>query len=393
VLAAAWFFSTDPAFPIMAASLRRQSEAILVAWEDMARQEMPGAVARLARDELRDQLPELLEGIADTLERTGRCRAHSLERTAPVRGHSRFRQRFNLREALTENRLLRRAILAHVEPVPLNRDQQIALNAAVDVAIQHGVLALFEDVQEQLRAAAESELRYLSFLSHELGNSLSGVKLRMAALSRRLASVPAQRHEGALLDELQGVLSDTISGMRQFLEHERLRKANVEPDALPVKLEEVVSAVMGQFLAEAEQKGLRVETEVAPDAVVVTNPTLVAIVLRNLIGNAVRHSTAGTIRVTSEDDRGGDSRRRIWALKVTDQGPGIAPRFVGHIFDAFERGEAAGQPGVGLGLAIASHAAKLLGAELSVSSRIGDGSTFTLTFAPKVTPAAGTGGG
>jgi signal transduction histidine kinase len=67
---------------------------------------------------------------------------------------------------------------------------------------------------------------------------------------------------------------------------------------------------------------------------------------------------------------------------VTDEGPGIAPDKMRHIFDAFRRGEVHGQQGVGLGLAIASQGAKLLGAELSVASELNVGSSFHLIFPP-----------
>jgi signal transduction histidine kinase len=69
-------------------------------------------------------------------------------------------------------------------------------------------------------------------------------------------------------------------------------------------------------------------------------------------------------------------------LYVSDQGPGIAPDRVRTLFDAFTRGETHGQPGVGLGLNIASHAARLLGSDLQVESKPGEGSTFSLTLPP-----------
>ena len=67
-----------------------------------------------------------------------------------------------------------------------------------------------------------------------------------------------------------------------------------------------------------------------------------------------------------------------WVLSVSDQGPGIAPDRVQTLFHAFTRGETHGQPGVGLGLTIASHAALLLGSELKVESTLGQGTTFSL---------------
>jgi signal transduction histidine kinase len=92
------------------------------------------------------------------------------------------------------------------------------------------------------------------------------------------------------------------------------------------------------------------------------------------VGNAVKYSTRGIVRI-------GAKRRREdqhWVLSISDEGPGIAKEHLARIFDAFRRGDAHGQPGVGLGLAIASQAAKLLGAELTVESSVGVGSRFRL---------------
>jgi signal transduction histidine kinase len=65
---------------------------------------------------------------------------------------------------------------------------------------------------------------------------------------------------------------------------------------------------------------------------------------------------------------------------VSDRGPGIPPEITGRLFEAFTRGNTFGQPGVGLGLAIASQAAKLLDGSLEVESKVGDGSTFRLNL-------------
>lgn len=113
-----------------------------------------------------------------------------------------------------------------------------------------------------------------------------------------------------------------------------------------------------------------------PGVVVQTDPELVSLVMRNLISNALKFVGSGTIQVRAEHQARQQESR--WALCVADEGPGIAPEHLGRIFEAFQRGKAFGQEGVGLGLAIASQAAKLLGAELTVESNVGEGSTFCL---------------
>jgi signal transduction histidine kinase len=121
--------------------------------------------------------------------------------------------------------------------------------------------------------------------------------------------------------------------------------------------------------------------EIPSDATVTSDGELIRLILQNLIGNAVKYSTRGTVRVHAKQEE--DGRAGLWTVSVSDEGPGIATEHLNNIFEAFRRGAIHGQSGVGLGLAIAARAAKLLNAELTVESKVGTGSTFRLAFPPE----------
>jgi signal transduction histidine kinase len=121
---------------------------------------------------------------------------------------------------------------------------------------------------------------------------------------------------------------------------------------------------------------VKLAVEIRPGTVVESDGELLSLVLQNLVGNGVKYSSGGTVHIGCDSENKAGCRT-IW---VSDQGPGISPEKMGHIFEAFRRGEVHGQRGVGLGLAIASQAAKLLGAELAVDSEVGIGSTFRLSL-------------
>ena len=108
------------------------------------------------------------------------------------------------------------------------------------------------------------------------------------------------------------------------------------------------------------------------------------LVLQNLLGNAVKYSSTGTIRIMARDRVEG--KNSGWILSISDEGPGIASENLSNLFDAFKRGETHGKPGVGLGLTIAAQAARLLGGELTVESKLNVGSTFRLML-PSYAPA------
>src|SRR5207249_3387091 len=107
-------------------------------------------------------------------------------------------------------------------------------------------------------------------------------------------------------------------------------------------------------------------------------------IVRNLVDNAVKFTEDGTVSVSA---RPGDELGRV-TIEVTDTGTGIAPEDVGSIFDAFHQlGESSTRRtgGVGLGLSIVKQLTEALGGMVSVTSRLGEGSTFRVDI-PRALP-------
>jgi anti-sigma regulatory factor (Ser/Thr protein kinase) len=132
--------------------------------------------------------------------------------------------------------------------------------------------------------------------------------------------------------------------------------------------------------SQPSAKDLRLVVECGENSVVRTDAGVLSLVLQNLVGNAIKYSQQGAIYLRCTHDPANRVTRRV--ISVIDEGPGIAPDHVAHIFEAFRRGEAHGREGVGLGLAIAPQAAKALGAELTVESTLGKGPSFHLRLQP-----------
>ena len=174
------------------------------------------------------------------------------------------------------------------------------------------------------------------------------------------------------LDDAQQAVLSTIGGMARLLESERLRKAGVRAEQKPVNLHDLLVGAARLSSKAAEKKGIRITVDASPEVVAHSDRELIGLVVQNLVGNAVKYSSRGTVRIGAEC---ADGR---CVVSVSDEGPGIAVEHLNRIFEGFARGELHGQLGVGLGLTIASQAAKLLGAELTVESEVGRGSTFRL---------------
>jgi signal transduction histidine kinase len=237
---------------------------------------------------------------------------------------------------------------------------------------------------EAARRVANYELKGLSFLGHDLNNNLASINLNLAVLGRRLDGRADLADAAAMLDAARQSVEQTVRGIRRPLEYGRLRAPRTSRTRVrPVDARDVATRVVAQHLLQAEAKGIDVVIEMPADAVIDADEDLLVLVLQNLVGNAVKYSDGGRVSVGLGDAR--PLRGGGWALSVSDAGRGIPPRHLADIFAAFRRGDAsAAEQGVGLGLAIAAEAARLMRAELSVASAVGVGSTFLL--APRRRP-------
>lgn len=367
-------------FPGMAAALRAATDTIIRRWELAVRQHLPG-VDELTYAQVRDDIPAILDQLATALVSDRPAAAQDLREISQVHGAARFQQQYNVRELIVEYRLLRRILVEEISEAAgrqLTSSEMIVLDMGVDTAFQQGLLTFINYQRDQIRAATETESKYLRFLSHDLRNNLNQVVLVLDLLKGRLDGLPDFAEDLADVKSAHRTILQTITGMDAMLQAERLRKGTVQPRTEAVQLQLVLDDVVRHAVGQAREKGLRLIADCPAGATTQSDRELISLVLQNLIGNAIKYSSSGVIRVAVT--HWGQNGVSGWAVSVSDQGPGIGQEDKRRIFEAFTRGETHGQPGVGLGLTIATEAAKLLGATLTVESEIGAGSTFRLVL-------------
>jgi len=366
------------AFPLLVSAFAARKEAIIQQWEIALVQTLPAADA-LTLQNLRDSIPLILQEIQDAFESDKPLVTRNLIEGSKMHGEARFQENYNIRELVVEYRLLRRVIIEQISEElegRLDTRHNVALNMAVDTALQSGIVIFTENLQQQVKASAEIQSKYLSFLSHDLLNHLKHAMLHVQLLARRLAPIPAYADNIAELESVKRTILQTTSGMERLLQSEQLRKQPARHLTEVVNLEALLSEVASQWAHEARSKGLELDVDVPEDAQAMSDLGLLTLVLHNLLGNAVKYSSTGKIQVAA---RSAPDREDVcWVLSVSDQGPGIPSDNLSHLFNAFQRGDTFGKPGVGLGLSIASEATRLLGGKLEVESETGKGSTFRL---------------
>jgi signal transduction histidine kinase len=236
---------------------------------------------------------------------------------------------------------------------------------------------LKQDAQEALRVRDE----FLSTVAHDLKNSLATIKGNVQLLQQR-----ATRARGLTSEWQLSVLSDidaAATQMAQYLDHllAAARAQAGQPPELERRPTDLVA--LGRRVAAKHQQGTQrhqIQVRAAvPEVVGPWDAARLERLLDNLLGNAVKYSPAGgavTVSVTCEDDAAGR-----WAVvTVHDQGLGIPPADLPRLFECFYRGSNMADRicGSGIGLTSARQIVELHGGTITVQSKEGIGSTFTV---------------
>jgi len=238
---------------------------------------------------------------------------------------------------------------------------------------------LEERVVERTRAlevANQAKTRFLASASHDLRQPTAAIGLLVSLLRKQEA--PPEVHR------IAGMLHEAVASMESLLvgllDISRLDAGAVQANMQPVYLHDVFQAVRVHEQSAADAKGLslrfRLPRREGDELMAYTDPVLIHGVIRNLVANAIRYTQHGGVLV-SVRHRG---KRRL-RIEVWDTGIGIAPDQQERIFDEFYQvGNAARDrnKGIGLGLAIVRRTADLLGERISVRSRPGKGSCFSI---------------
>lgn len=278
-----------------------------------------------------------------------------------------------------------RDLLRSLEELRLRQEELTRLNAELEDT-NRGVMALYSELDERashLRAADETKTRFLSSVSHEFRTPVNSIlalsKILLHRLDGELTTEQERqvRYIAQAADQLTTLIDDLLD----------LRK--VEAGKIQLRVEtftviDLLAALRGMFkpLVVHENVALVIEE---PDDLppLYTDQGKVAQILRNLVSNALKFTTRGSVRVScrlSQD-------RQLILFEVVDTGIGIAPENHRRIFDEFSQVENPLQTsvkGTGLGLSLSQRLAGLLGGGIEIRSALGQGSTFTLAIPLRV---------
>ncbi|NQE64207.1 ATP-binding protein [Caulobacter sp. RHG1] len=228
--------------------------------------------------------------------------------------------------------------------------------------------------REEAEKAAAVKGEFLANMSHELRTPLTAV----IGFANLLADEPALSARGQrYVDRIATGGRTLLATINDILDFSRLERGRIALNPRPVKITDLVSEVLEMLGPDAAAKDLLLRSagdEIAPPELYL-DPERVRQVLLNLIGNAVKFTDAGEVRLDTEYDVEAGRLR----VTVTDTGPGVTAEDQALIFARFAQIDAAltrEHGGTGLGLAISRGLVELMGGEIGVESTMGQGARF-----------------
>lgn len=246
--------------------------------------------------------------------------------------------------------------------------------------IRIGAVVVFNDVS-RLRRLENLRRDFVANVSHELKTPITSIKGFVETLLDGAMNNPEDADRFLKIiakhaDRLNAIIEDLL--MLSRLEQDG--KAGMELQS--AGLTEILSSAVEVCAQRAAAKNITVHLDCPDDLTATVNPPLIEQALINLIGNAIKYSADGkAITVSARVENGGV------LLSVEDQGYGIEEQHLERLFERFyrvDKGRSRQEGGTGLGLSIVKHIAQAHGGTVSVQSRYGRGSVFSVFI-----PAAG----
>ena len=242
---------------------------------------------------------------------------------------------------------------------------------------------LYEDSLRQARERAEkanaAKTEFLAHISHEIRTPMSAI----LSLTDLALATSLDDHQRALLSKSKSAGRLLLGIINDILDLSKLEHGQLELAQLPFDLRDVLQQVSDLVGEACASKGLRYEVEMAADVHPhrLGDAQRLAQVLLNLVGNAVKFTEQGHVRVTVRHASTQAPHEHL-RFEVQDTGMGLAPQLQARVFEGFVQGDdeyTRAQGGTGLGLSICKRLAQQMGGDVGVESQVGTGSTFWVT--------------
>ena len=230
----------------------------------------------------------------------------------------------------------------------------------------------YEEKATNAEKASKMKSLFLANMSHEIRTPLNAIE----GFARVLAETDSPEERMNYLEIIESNNTRLLSLIDEILDLSRVEAGEITIKKAPVDLNHLCENIKQLFKFRCPETVALTWSKPNMPVTMTTDENRLTQVFSNLISNALKHTTRGSIKYGY---RMIDDGQNI-ELFVSDTGSGIDPQFIGRIFDTYQSQDAAQQRGFGLGLALCKIIVEKMGGTIRVSSKLGEGSTFTFTL-------------
>jgi len=258
------------------------------------------------------------------------------------------------------------------------RNKVIFINIS-DISPQKSYLEQLIKSKELAEYGRKVKETFLANMSHELRTPVDGI----IGLTGLLKNTLLDSQQMGMIDLLNVSSQSLLGVINDVLDISKIEAGKFSIVRTSCNLREILTSTMDLLKYKADEKNIELMLEIAPGVpgYVMVDSLRLNQIMMNLIGNAIKFTDVGYVRLLVSAEKEHDNKAKI-KFSVEDTGIGIPTSRLNKIFDSFEQAEddtTIKYGGTGLGLTIVKKLIELKGGELTVSSKIGKGSVFTFT--------------
>jgi signal transduction histidine kinase len=245
----------------------------------------------------------------------------------------------------------------------------------------HRARSYDEELEKRRHAEMVAKTRedVLGVVAHDLRNPLNLIQMTVELIIDE--ELPIERRK-EMLDIALRAAKQMNRLIDDLLDTVRLQAGRISLAVEEVSVKAILQQAEETFRPIADRRRVHFEAEVQDGAIVRADPTRVSQIVGNLVGNALKFTPEqGSVKLRATPDD------KQVVFQVVDDGPGIPPDNVSHLFDSFWQARKSDRRGVGLGLAIAKGLVEAHGGKIWVDSKVDHGSTFSFSLPAANTPA------